>query len=193
MVYLLDEIDKVRKKIKAGSANTLLKQKPFAEGMYRFSMFMIDYYSRVRGNLKLDYDSFMIVQTTVSHTLYVLNKKKNNISYSDLESEWEKIIKDPDLQLMEGVSKTKIKSYNKLTISSICLITKLPKETVRRKTRELASMELLKISKLNGIQLGKKYKEVFQEFVPTTTLEVSKLLKKWNSNGVLKGLLNFRF
>ena len=34
-------------------------QKPFAEGMYRFSMFMIDYYSRVRENLKLDYDSFM--------------------------------------------------------------------------------------------------------------------------------------
>ena len=154
---------------------------------------MIDYYSRVRENLKLDYDSFMIVQTAVSHTLYVLNKKKNNISYSDLESEWEKIIKDPDLQLMEGVSKTKIKSYNKLTISSICLITKLPKETVRRKTRELASMELLKISKLNGIELGKRYKEVFQEFVPTTTYEVSKLLKKWNTNGVLKGLLSFRF
>ena len=55
MEEILKEIDKVRQKLKKGPADTLLLQKPFAQGMYRFSMFMIGYYSRVKDNLKLDY------------------------------------------------------------------------------------------------------------------------------------------
>ena len=92
MKTILKEIDKVRHKIKSSAANTLLMQKPFAEAMYRFSMFMIDYYSRVKKELKIDYDSFMIVQTCVIHTLYQLTKKPNNssLSYEELETEWEK-------------------------------------------------------------------------------------------------------
>ena len=81
---------------------------------------------------------------------------------------------------------------NKLTISSVCLITKLPKETVRRKVNQLCSNNLLKISKREGITLGTSYKKVFQNFVPGTTLEVSKLIKLWEKSGVLKGLLSFR-
>ena len=73
------------------SENFLANRKPFAGGMYRFSMFMISYYSRVRDQLKLDYDSFMIIQTVVGHTLYHLNKSKNSpSSYEELETEWEK-------------------------------------------------------------------------------------------------------
>ena len=51
---------------------------------------------------------------------------------------------------------------------------------------------LLKISKREGITLGTSYKKVFQNFVPGTTLEVSKLIKLWEKSGVLKGLLSFR-
>ena len=76
MESILKEIDKVRLKLKRGATDTLLLKKPFAEGMYRFSMFMISYYSRVRQDLKIDYDSFMIVQTVVSNKLYALSKKK---------------------------------------------------------------------------------------------------------------------
>ena len=68
MSDILQEINKARAKIKRGPADKLLLQKPFAAGMYRFSMFMIDYYARVRKNLKIDYDSFMIIQTVVSHS-----------------------------------------------------------------------------------------------------------------------------
>jgi len=56
-----------RKKIRKGS-DQLLLEKPFALGMYRFIMFIIRYYSRVRSELKIDYYSFIILQTVVSHS-----------------------------------------------------------------------------------------------------------------------------
>ena len=68
--------ERVRETIKKGPANNLDSNKPFAIGMYHFTMFIISYYSRVREKLKIDYDSFMIIQTAVSHSLYQLNKKK---------------------------------------------------------------------------------------------------------------------
>ena len=93
MESFVKQINKVRETIKKGPANIMLMQKPFAEGMYAFSMFMINYYSRVRVNLKLDYDSFMIIQTVVAQKLYHLKKKDKNNSYSELETEWERMLR----------------------------------------------------------------------------------------------------
>ena len=189
---LIKEINKVRQKLKDGPSNSLLLQKPFAEGMYRFSMFMMNYYSRVRKNLKLDYDSFMIVQTVVSHSLYQLHKKQP-ASYKDLTIFWELMIKNLDgpLELISNQSNTN-NLKQKLTISSICLVLGLPKETVRRKINQLSNKNLLKNSNKLGISLGPMYKKVFQDFVPETTLETSKLVKGWEKSGVLKGLLSFK-
>lgn len=193
MSDILKQIDKVRQQLKRGVADKLLMQQPFAEGMYRFSMFIIDYYARVRDNLKLDYDSFMIIQTVVSHKLYQMKKqKKSGTSYSELDKEWDAAFNYENRDILNYVSNFKNEVKQKLTISSICLITKLPKETVRRKANELSKANLLKISKKEGIILGPSYRKVFQDFVPNTTLEVSKLLKVWEKNGVLKGLLTFR-
>ena len=186
-----NEIKSLRQKIRKGP-DQLLLQKPFALGMYRFAMFVIRYYARVREQLKIDYDSFMIVQTVVSHSLYQLNKKKIGAkSYSELEKEWEKLIinKNNISKIIEDYSSTK--SNLKLTISSICLVTSLPKETVRRKVSELTKKNLIKISKKEGIFLGSQYKKVFQDFAPETVIDVSKLIKSWEKNGVLKSLLNF--
>ena len=190
MESILKEIDKVRQKLKKGATDTLLLKKPFALGMYYFSMFMLNYYSRVREQLKLDYDSFMIVQTVVSHSLYHLNKTNNNESstYSELEKKWEKEI-EVTVDILQNFKPKK--NMYKLTISSICLVTSLPKETVRRKTNELAKKKLLKVSKKQGILLGPQYKKVFQEFVPETTLQVAKLLKQWEKTGILKNMLRF--
>ena len=191
MQNILKEINKARESIKNGPAETLQLQKPFAIGMYHFAMFIIRYYARVREQLKIDYDSFMIVQTTVSHSLYQLNKNKIGAkSYTELAMEWEKLVNKNDIpQIVENYSSTK--NNLKLTISSICLVTSLPKETVRRKVNELSKKNLLKISKKEGVILGTMYKKVFREFVPQTTLEVSKLLKSWEKNGILKSLLGF--
>ena len=190
MEGLLKEINKVRHRLKEGSSNKLLLQKPFAEGMYRFSMFMMNYYTRVRRNLKLDYDSFMIVQTVVSHSLYQLQKKQSN-SYKELTVFWELATKDFNSPL-ELIANQSDNSKQKLTISSICLVLGLPKETVRRKINQLSNKNLLKNSNKLGISLGPMYKKVFQDFVPETTLETSKLVKGWEKSGVLKGLLSFK-
>jgi hypothetical protein len=185
-----NELKFLRQKIRKGPADQLLSIKPFAMGMYGFVMVLINYYSRVREKLKIDYDSFMIIQTVVSHSLYQL-RKKGSKSYFELEMEWEKLLisKNEIMQKAENYSSEKNKI--KLTISSICLVTSLPKETVRRKVSELTKKNLLKISKKDGILLGSMYKKVFQDFVPQTTLEVSKLIKNWDKSGVLKNILNF--
>jgi len=181
------DIEKVRQKIK--SEGTVAK-KPFAVAMYRFSMFMLDYFTRVKKELNLDYESFMIIQTVVSHNLYLLNKKnKLAITYEDLEEEWSHIT---DGLLNQVTQFREIRSSQKLTISSICLVIGLPKETVRRKINELSKKKILRISNINGILLGNEYKKIFSKFVPETTLQVSKLLKGWEKSGILKSLLDFK-
>ena len=189
---VVENFNKITAQLKMGPKDSAFSQKPFADGMYRFAMFVIRYYVRVREQLKIDYDSFMIVQTVVSHSLYLLNKKKIGAkSYSELEMEWEKLITKNDIsQVVENYSSTK--NNLKLTISSICLVTELPKETVRRKVNELTKKNLLKISKKDGVILGTMYKKVFKEFVPQTTLEVSKLIKNWEKTGILKSILSFK-
>ena len=193
MESILKQINKARETIKRGPADNLLMQKPFAEGMYRFSMFMINYYSRVRTKLKIDYDSFIIIQTVVAQKLYYLKKKDKSNSYEELESLWEKMLYKHDNPIgILSDNANAVKITNKLTISSICLVTGLPKETVRRKTNELVKRNLLKSSKIEGVLLGPTYKKIFQNFVPETTLEVSKLVKSWEKNGILKSILNFK-
>ena len=190
---ILKQINKVRDSIKKGPANTMLMQKPFAEGMYIFSMFIINYYSRVRTKLKIDYDSFIIIQTVVAQKLYYLKKKDKSNSYEELESLWEKMLYKHDNPIgILSDNANEVKITNKLTISSICLVTGLPKETVRRKTNELAKKNLLRISKKDGVVLGPMYKKIFQDFVPETTVEVSKLVKSWGKIGILKSLINFK-
>ena len=192
-----NEVKSLRQKIRKGPTSQLLTIKPFAAGMYSFVMVMISYYSRVREKLKIDYDSFMIIQTVVSHSLYQLNKEQvGSQSYYELEKEWEKLINKDMLNATEVVRENFGNGFSKnkfsLTISSICLVTSLPKETVRRKVNELAKNNLLNISKRNGILLGSQYSKVFREFTPETTKEVSKLIKNWEKSGILKSILSFK-
>ena len=197
-----NETKSLREKIRKGPSGQVQTVKPFASGMYGIVMVMISYYSRVREKLKLDYDSFMIIQTAVSHSLYQLNKKDvGSKSYFELEKEWEKLIgsKNELIQIADHHSRLNLnqpetleKNNIKLTVSSICLVTLLPKETVRRKVNELSKKNLLNVSKKNGILLGSQYPNVFREFTPQTTQEVSRLIKSWDKAGVLKSLLSFK-
>lgn len=181
-----------------------IKDKPFDEGMYSFIMFMIDYYTQVKRQLKVDYDSFIIIQIVTSHSIYILNKSSyvDKISYPDIKGKWEKMISEftPNT---EHTSDDKIdifkKTYNvtkskgpKLTISSICLVSGLPKETVRRKVINLVKKKILSISSKHGVKIGESYKKVYNDFVPITTFEVIKLLKKWEKIGLLKTLLELK-
>jgi len=193
MQYTGKQTKKVRLSLRRGpkEKTNLSIEKPFAQSMYIFALFMVNYYSRVREKLKLDYDSFMIVQTCVLHTVYHIGKSSNTISrsYAELEKEWEKI-QHKTLSATDVFDSYAPSKHNKLTISSICLVTNQPKETVRRKTHTLVKMNLLKISKKDGIVLGRQYAKIFQEFVPQTAHEISKVLKFWDKTGVLKNIIN---
>ena len=85
-----------------------------------------------------------------------------------------------------------LKNKDRLTVSSICLVLDLPKETTRRKISALCKKNLLSTSKENGISIGASYKKVFQTFVPKTVYEMSRLLKTWKKSGALNALLDFK-
>ena len=178
--------------------NAKLKEKNFSAGMYGFVMFIINYYSRVKKQIKIDFDSFIIVQVVTSHALYILNKTSfdNKVNYPDVKKTWEKMAAEYDANPLEMLEKTssnlRYLKNSKLSISSICLVTNLPKETVRRKIVELSKKKILSISKKTGIVIGTEYKKIYGEFVPQTTFDVIQLLQKWESTGLLKSLLEFK-
>ena len=60
------------------SFEKIAKQTPasepiFSKGLYHWVMFVLSYYSRVKNTLKIDFESFVILQVVVSHHLYELN------------------------------------------------------------------------------------------------------------------------
>ena len=91
----------------------------FSSGLYSWMMFLINLYNRVKKNLKIDFDSFMIMQLVVSDYLYKTNKDgvKN---FGDIEKE----LKNNHELFIEK---------RKVNIASIAEVLGLPRETVRRK------------------------------------------------------------
>ena len=153
-----------------------LKEPMFSQGLYHWVMFILSLYTRVRENLKIDFESFVILQVVVSHSLYQLNKTGSK-TFSELED-----------QMTNIVENKKIKN-TKLTFASIADVLNLPRETVRRKVLGLKKNNILLFSTDSGIKLGPAYKTIYKEFVKQTTLDLSTLLKKWKKSGALENLL----
>ena len=153
-----------------------LKGPVFSQGLYDWVMFILSLYTRVRENLKIDFESFVILQVVVSHSLYQINKTGNK-TFSELEYQMTKVAQNK-----------KIKN-NKLTFASISDVLQLPRETVRRKVLGLSKSGILLGNTENGIKLGPAYKTIYKEFVTQTTLDLSSLIKKWKKSGALENLL----
>ena len=148
----------------------------FSSGLYSWMMFLINLYNRVKKNLKIDFDSFMILQLVVSDYLYKTNK--NGIkNFNQIE---QSLNNSSDL----------FKEKRKVNIASIAEVLSLPRETVRRKVLYLSKIRLLDYTK-SGIGIGSEYKTVFNEFVADTVSKMSQLIKKWEQDGSLKKLLDF--
>ena len=139
-------------------------------------MFILSLYTRVRENLKIDFESFVILQVVVSHSLYQLNKSGTK-SFNELEEQ------------MISITQKKANRDTKLTFASIAEVLQLPRETVRRKVLSLTEKNILSFNSLNGIKLGKAYKTIYKEFVTQTTLDLSVLVKKWKKSGALETLI----
>ena len=146
----------------------------FSKGMYTWVMFVLNFYTRVKETLKIDFESFVILQVVVSHNLYELNKTGSK-TYSEVEYEITNIREN--------------KKHRKLTFASIAEVLQLPRETVRRKVLQLTKINILQFNSTEGIKLGTNYKSIYKDFVTQTTTDISILIKKWKNSGALQKLL----
>ena len=62
------------------------KEPIFSQGLYHWVMFVLSLYTRVREKLNIDYESFVILQVVVSHSLYEINKTGNK-TFAELEEQ----------------------------------------------------------------------------------------------------------
>ena len=153
-----------------------VKEPVFSKGLYHWVMFILSLYTRVKEKLNIDFESFVILQVVVSHSLYETNKLGTK-SFSDLEEQMEKITENNYL------------NKRKLTFASIAEVLQLPRETVRRKIISLSKRNILSFNTYGGIKLGPAYKTIYKDFVTQTTLDLSSLVNKWEKSGALKNLL----
>ncbi len=63
-----------------------IKEPIFSQGLYHWVMFILSFYTRVRENLKIDFETFVILQVVVSHSLYQLNKSGTK-TFAELEDQ----------------------------------------------------------------------------------------------------------
>ena len=149
---------------------------PFSKGFYEWVMFILSFYTRVREKLNIDYESFVILQVVVSHSLYEINKTGSK-TFSELEEQ------------VANIFEKKHSKQSKLTFASIAEVLQLPRETVRRKVLALTKKDILNSNSITGIKLSLGYKKIYKEFVSQTTVDLSSLLKKWKKSGALDTLL----
>ena len=152
------------------------KEPIFSQGLYNWVMFILSYYTRVRENLKIDFETFVILPVVVSHSLYQLNKSGTK-TFAELEDQ------------ITNITQKKLRNNSKLTFASIAEVLQLPRETVRRKVLILTKKNILTSDTIDGIKLGPSYKTIYKEFVTQTTLDMSSLVKKWKKSGALETLL----
>ena len=156
------------------------KETPFSESYYHWLMFMINHARRIPIELNIDLESFLIIQTIASHSVYLLNKKGSK-SFSDLGEEFELLF----------TSYGKKKDIHKLKYSTISQVLEMPRETVRRKITTLVKKKILKVSSKTGICLDKNYLKIYNDFSYKTSIEIAKLVRKWNNIGAINKILEF--
>ena len=147
----------------------------FSAGFYDWSIFLTNFYLRVKQVLKIDYESFMILQITLGYYLNTINKSGSN-SIDDLSFRFEEIINE------------KTKKNSRLSVTSISSALNLPRETVNRKIDSLIKMQLLAMNN-KSIILGTNYQKIFELFALETTHDLGKLIKRWNNKDYLNKLI----
>jgi len=149
----------------------------FSDGMYDWSLFLVNLFLRVKEDLKIDYDSFMIIHVVAGNYLYQWNQD-HSLSYDELSLRFEKIISESS-------------NINRITVTSLSMILNIPRETVKRKVLNLIKKQLLFENSDKSIIVGKSYENYFQNFVLNTTNDLSVLMKKWKRKNILDGLINY--
>ena len=148
----------------------------FSDAAYHTVMFLVDHFRTIKEELKIDYESFIILQVVNSHWLY----NKNKTEKKTWGQTWEKI------GLNDAKSTLKKK---KLSILAIAEILQLPQETSRRKIQNLIKKKILKKDKDSGIIYGenfvnfhKSYSAKFAHQVANYILTLSDIDKEFFKN-----------
>ena len=150
-------------------------------------MHHIDHYIQAKKIFKTDYDSHMITITVFAHFLYgTLNPSHEKYQQEDLE--WGDMY-----PLVKGLSKSKKKYLDKLSLFSISQILDMPKETVRRKVDALCKTKQLEYSVKDGVTVGDNFELLAKKIAPNDLLSIDKAIKAITKNGgVSKILKNFK-
>ena len=149
----------------------------FSAGLYDWSVFLTNFYLRVKQVLKIDYESFMILQITIGYYLNTINKSGAS-SIDDLSFRFEEIINE------------KTKKNSRLSVTSISTALNLPRETVNRKIDSLIERKLLVMDTNRSILLGPDFQKIFGSFALETTHDLGKLITRWNNKDYLDRLIS---
>ena len=147
----------------------------FSAGLYDWSIFLTNFYLRVKQVLKIDYESFMILQITLGYYLNTINKLGAS-SIDNLSFRFEEIINE------------KTKKNSGLSVTSISSALNLPRETVNRKIDSLIKEKLLAMNN-KSIILGTNFQKIFGSFALETTHDLGKLITRWNNKDYLNRLI----
>jgi predicted transcriptional regulator len=115
----------------------------------------------------------------VSYNVYLINKNKE-VSLEALSFAFEKS------------SNAEVLNSPKLTVTSISSSLNMPRETVKRKVLLLQNKNFLTINPNKTIQLGKKYTEIFPDFASGTTLDLARLLQRWDKKDIVRKFLKLK-
>ena len=148
----------------------------FSAGLYDWSIFLTNFYLRVKQVLKIDYESFMILQITLGYYLNTINKSGAS-SIDNLSFRFEEIINE------------KTKKNSRLSVTSISSALNLPRETVNRKIDSLMKRKLLVMDTNKSIFLGPDFQKIFGSFALETTHDLGKLITRWNNKDYLDRLI----
>ena len=164
----------------------MVKNKP-NEVVYHVLMHHMDHYIQAKKIFKTDYDSHMITITVFAHFLYgTLNPSHEKYHHEDLE--WGDMY-----PLVKGLSKSKKKYLDKLSLFSISQILDMPKETVRRKVDALCKTKQLEYSVKGGVSVGDNFELFAKKIAPNDLLSIDKAIKAINKNGGVSIILkNFK-
>ena len=164
----------------------MIKNKP-NEVVYHVLSHHIDHYIQAKKIFKTDYDSHMITITVFAHFLYgTLNPSHEKYQHEDLE--WGEMY-----PLVKGLSKSKKKYLDKLSLFSISQILDMPKETVRRKVDALCKTKQLEYSVKDGVTVGDNFELLAKKIAPNDLLSIDKAIKAITKNGGVSRILkNFK-
>ena len=160
----------------------MIKNKP-NEVVYHVLSHHIDHYIQAKKIFKTDYDSHMITITVFAHFLYgTLNPSHEKYQHEDLE--WGEMY-----PLVKGLSKSKKKYLDKLSLFSISQILDMPKETVRRKVDALCKTKQLEYSVKDGVTVGDNFELLAKKIAPNDLLSIDKAIKAITKNGGVSKIL----